>query len=301
MTNDPQGTPTGPMPNQILDPKHQTDTNEPLFSSTIKQALAQAVIQLKHLSDPRLDAQWMLLKILNKKEASWLIAHGEERLTGKELALFSQLLARRSAGEPLAYLLGEWEFYGRSFTVNEAVLIPRPTTEKLVDEALSYIKKLVRGGLKKTERETIIIADIGTGSGCIAITIGLEIEKWLRAERLCCDWRMIATDISGTALKVARQNARRFDIKDKIDCLQGDLLQPIKERRVDLIVSNPPYVPSGELTAQATLGNDKLGLRYEPRVALDGGEDGLVFVKELLKTEVPLIYETVGGEIKNKT
>ena len=267
---------------------------------TIKQALAQAVLELKHGSDPRLDAQWLLLKILNQKEVSWLIAHGDNQIDDDKLELFLQLVARRTRGEPLAYLLKEWEFYGRKFVVNEAVLVPRPSTERLVDEALDYIKKLVTRRHQTQVIIPLLIADIGTGSGCIAITIGLEIEKWMKAEGLKVDWRIIATDVSAAALKVARQNAKLFDVTDRIDLVPGDILQPIRDKKIDLIVSNLPYVPSAELDSPELLDSDKAGLRFEPRLALDGGEDGLVFIQQLLKSDLPIIYETVGGKVNNK-
>lgn len=269
------------------------------LGTTITQALAQGVDELKQLPDAQLDVQWLLLKILEKKEVSWLIAHGENQLTDHEFKSFLQLVTRRSKGEPLAYILGEWEFFGRPFIVNESVLVPRPSTEQLVREALEYLKKALAQKQAQRDKVTAVVADIGTGSGCVAITLGLEIEKWKKTEGIHVDWQIIATDISAAALEVARRNAERWQVADRIEFVKGDLLLPIRDRQVDLIVSNPPYVPVDDLAGDQ--GNsDKIGLRYEPRVALDGGRDGLVLVNQLLKTEKPLIYETISGVIRNK-
>lgn len=297
MTNDPKGTPAGPMPNQILNPKHQTDTNKPLLSSTIKQTLAQTVRELKQFSDPQLDAQWLVLKVLGKNEASWLLAHAEEHLTEPQEKALAEYVTRRRQGEPLAYIFGEWEFYGRPFTVNKAVLIPRPSTEQLVEHALDYLMKLSLDEGASTKGQ-LTVADIGTGSGCIAITLVLEMKKLARQKNIKFAGKIIATDVSQEALLVAQENAARYQVTDDIEFLHGDLLQPLQGKNIDLIVSNPPYVPTAELSWQQTNAKDKVGLRFEPRSALDGGEDGQRFIHQLVKTSRPLIYETLAGQIR---
>jgi release factor glutamine methyltransferase len=265
--------------------------------TTIKHALAKVVSQLKQLSDPQLDAQWLLLKVMAKDEISWLLTHSEECLTKQQEQTLAEYVTRRGNGEPLAYILGEWEFYGRPFLVNKDVLIPRPSTERLVEEALIYCRKTIEQNTKKYNVEGWTIADIGTGSGCVAITLGLEIDEWLKKAGLAIDWKIIATDVSKEALDVAKQNAVRYNLANRVEFILGDLLHPIRDKKIDLIVSNPPYVPAAELRLSETGGNEKIGLRFEPRVALDGGSDGLETVNQLLQTKIPLIYESVRGEI----
>src|SRR5581483_10889943 len=142
-----------------------------------------------------------------------------------ELVPVRELLRRRAAGEPVAYLLGEREFYGRSFAVSPAVLIPRPGTETLVEAALQH-------------REARRIADVGTGSGCIAITLACELP----------DAEVWATDVSAEALEVARANAERHGVADRVHLLQGEWTQPLREHApFDMLLSNPPYVTTTEL------------------------------------------------------
>lgn len=271
---------------------------KPTFS-TIKQALVQAIRELKQYSDPQLDAQWLLLKVMEKDEASWLLAHAEECLTKQQEKTLAEYVARRRRGEPLAYILGEWEFYGRPFTVNEAVLIPRPSTEQLVEKALDYLRELSLDWAETTTGK-FIVADVGTGSGCIGITLVLELQEWARQNGLKHAYKIIATDVSKDALVVAQENAARYQVTDDIEFLRGDMLQPIQGKKIDLIVSNPPYVPTAELTWHQTSSKDKIGLRFEPSGALDGGEDGQFFVQQLIKTTRPLIYETAAGHIRHK-
>ena len=253
--------------------------------------------QFKYLDDQQLDAQWLLLHVLGQTQTSWLYTHDNEHLSKRQQILLEELVAERKTGQPLAYILGEWEFYGRPFLVNKDVLVPRPSTERLVEEALIYCWKKIEQNTKKYNVEGWTIADIGTGSGCVAITLGLEIDEWLKKAGLAMDWKIIATDISKEALAVAKQNAVRYNVANRVEFILGDLLQPIRDKKIDLIVSNPPYVPAVELRLSETGGNEKIGLRFEPRVALDGGSDGLETVNQLLKTKIPLIYESVGGKI----
>ena len=149
----------------------------------VKETLKTARTSLDNVSDaPELDAQWLMLKVLGQDETSWLISHGEDELTQEQANNFDNFIKRRKTGEPLAYILGEWEFYGRKFIVSKDVLIPRPDTEKLIEEAVSVINKMF-----KEKGRKIVVADVGTGSGCIAITLLLESENI---------GRVVATDIS---------------------------------------------------------------------------------------------------------
>ena len=188
-----------------------------------------------------------------KVETVWLLAHDTDPLDDAETTAFDALLVRRLAGEPVAYLLGEREFYGRPFRVTPATLIPRPETEHLVDAALA------RGPAQAR------VLDIGTGSGCIAITLKLERP----------DWQVTAIDLSTDALVVARDNACRLDAD--IEWLESDLFAALAGRTVDLIVSNPPYV--AEADPHMATGD----VRFEPRTALTSGEDGLDAIRQIVK------------------
>ena len=231
----------------------------------IGEALRQGQLSLGDVSDaPSLDAQWLLLHVLGKKEASWLQAHGDEELSDKEECEYRKLVKRRGAGEPLAYILGYWEFYGRRFLVNKDVMVPRPSTEGLIDAVLPRLQ------------EGMVVADIGTGSGCIIITLALELANF----------QFLATDISPAALIIARKNARIHGVLDRIEFLKGNMLEPLKDKKIDLIVSNPPYVPTAEI------------LPGEPALALDGGADGQRFTAQIKAGGIPAVVEVTGGVVR---
>lgn len=182
----------------------------------------------------------------------WLIAHADEVPTAAQAARLDALLARRLAGEPVAYILGEREFYGRPFRVGPATLIPRPETEHLVEAALARAPTGAR------------VLDIGTGSGCIAITLKLERP----------DWSVCAVDLSLEALAVARDNAERLGAG--LECLASDLFAALPGRVFDLIVSNPPYIPAADPHL------DRGDVRFEPRAALASGPDGLATIRAIV-------------------
>jgi release factor glutamine methyltransferase len=183
----------------------------------------------------------------------WLIAHDTDQPTPEQTAAFETMLVRRLAGEPVAYILGQREFYGRPFQVTPNTLIPRPETEHLVEAALA------RGPARAR------LLDIGTGSGCIAITLKLERP----------DWQVTAVDLSPAALVVARDNAARLGAD--IEWLDSDLFTALAGRSFDLIISNPPYV--AEADPHMTQGD----VRFEPRSALTSGADGLDAIREIVK------------------
>ena len=196
----------------------------------------------------------LLLGDLLERSAAWLEAHREESLAADQLVQFRALVARRAAGEPIAYLLGRSEFYGRDFSVSPDVLIPRPETELLVDVAR---EKVGAGGTAK-------ILDLGTGSGCIGITLALELPAA----------QVIAVDVAPAALVVARENASR--LKAPVELLESDWFAALPPLRFDLIVANPPYVASGD--PHLVTGD----LRFEPAGALTDHADGLAAIRHIV-------------------
>jgi release factor glutamine methyltransferase len=185
------------------------------------------------------------------------------------------LFIQRAQGIPLQYLLGSQEFWGLEFIVTPDVLIPRPETENLVEEAIGLGNRF--GQINR--RGTIL--DLGTGCGCIAVVLSKSLPHA----------KILATDISAKALAIARRNAERLGAGERITFLKGDLLEPLKKLcvgKVDMIVSNPPYVASGEIPTLAPEVKD-----HEPRIALDGGPDGLDLCKRILQ-EAP-DYLSQGG------
>lgn len=222
---------------------------------SIQHWLMQARQSLINVDYPELEARLILGKVLRRDKA-WLMAHSEVYLTSDQTFLASQLLAARISGQPLPYVLGEWEFYGIPFYVNEHTLIPRPETELLVETALVFLN---------FQSEVSSIADVGTGSGCIAISIANNYPN--------C--HIIASDISLQALKVARQNCLRHDMGDRVSLVNLDLLRGLTTK-FHLICANLPYIPSTTL--------EKLKVKqHEPVTALDGGKDGLDFIRTLLR------------------
>jgi len=243
---------------------------------TIKEALIFGETKLNSLETPNLDAA-VLLAFIIKKPKIFLYAHGEKNLTTSQWRSYQKLIKRRMRHEPVAYLVGEKEFYGRTFFVDKRVLIPRPETEFLIDTA-------------KTIKASIVI-DVGTGSGAIAVTLAKELAK-----------PIIAIDISTKALAVAQHNAQRHNATVKF--LRGNLLEPILSRLLNynynkevgipieigkslyealklkavLIVANLPYLPTNR-AKMLSLDIKK----YEPRLALMGGTDGLKYYRQLLQ------------------
>ena len=221
--------------------------------NTVGGALAAARATL-----PASEARLLLGHVM-VRPAAWLIAHDDEVLDEDALLRFASLVARRKGGEPVAYLVGHREFYGREFAVSPDVLIPRPETEMLVEIPLA---KEVGAGTTATGAARIL--DLGTGSGCIAITLALEIPSA----------QVSAVDASDAALRVARKNAERLGASLRL--LQSDWFDGLAGECFDLIVANPPYVAA----ADPHLGAGDL--RHEPRLALASGADGLDAIRRIV-------------------
>ncbi len=234
-------------------------------------------LSLHKVPDPSIEAEFLLAHAFGCQKKDLLI-HPERVLTPGEVEQFKGFVERRGRREPLQYILGEVEFRGLSFKVNRKVLIPRPETELLVEEAINSIKGREGSG----EGKDITILDLCTGSGCIAISIAKELPY--------C--RVYAVDISERAIEVARENAERYGVGERVIFLPGDLFEAIEplglDGEIDLIISNPPYVSKKEME-----GLQPEIKAYEPLSALYGGEDGLDFYRRIVD-EAPF-YLSDGG------
>jgi release factor glutamine methyltransferase len=262
--------------------------------STLKQGLAQ--LRDAHVPSYTLAAELLLLHVLSR-DRTWLYSHPEEQVSNADAGRFSALLARRAAGEPTQHLTGKQEFWGLEFEVTPDVLIPRPETEHVIEVALDRLAvRERRAGCKQTlTGGGLQIADIGTGSGCIAIALAKELPGAT----------IYATDISSAALAVARRNAARHSVSAQIHFIESNLLDqvlvvgaqhaaplpgtgasaalrqsPVTSHQsllLDLIASNPPYIGRREA---ATLMREVR--EHEPEIALYGGEEGYEFYADLI-------------------
>ncbi|WP_290522825.1 peptide chain release factor N(5)-glutamine methyltransferase [Alcanivorax sp.] len=218
----------------------------------IDAVLRDARRRLTSSPSAALDAELLLCHVLAKTR-TWLFTWSDRELDANQLAAFEVLLARREAGEPVAHLTGEREFFGRPFRVTADTLIPRPDTETLIDVALT---------LPLPAQAKVV--DLGTGSGAIGVTLALENP----------DWQVTLVDLSNAALQVAQSNARQFSAK--VQCLQGSWLS-FCEGRFDLIVSNPPYIDAADHHL------DEGDVRFEPRSALVAENHGLADLSEIVR------------------
>lgn len=227
----------------------------------------------------RTDAEVLLAHVLQRKR-TWVFAHPEQKLSPAEEAAMREAATRRNAGEPVFYIVGEREFRGLSFAVDRHVLIPRPATESLVDLALEWwqepfdVVRAVDSGIVAvglsfgTSGPTRRIVDIGTGSGCIAVSLARELPQM----------PVVATDTSQEALAIARMNAERHGVAARVTFAHGASLKAVPEEEgAFVIVSNPPYIPAG---SEEVHGDTRL---HEPHEALYAGEDGMDVLAQLLR------------------
>jgi release factor glutamine methyltransferase len=234
---------------------------------TITQAILEGAAQLRASSaeHERRTAGVLLAHVLGV-DRTHLLVESEEQVGDAHYKTYLRLIERRAAGEPLQYITGHQEFYGLDFRVTPAVLIPRPETEFLVERIIKLLDDSMDDSMPSP-----LIVDVGTGSGCIAVTLAVNVPRA----------RVIATDLSAAALQVARTNAERHGAEDRIEFVQGDLLEPLERHHVgnsvDVLASNPPYVNEG----QAELIQQEVR-DWEPRGALFGGVEGLDFYRRLL-------------------
>jgi len=211
---------------------------------------------------PTLDASVLIAHIIGKPR-TWVTAHPDLTLTAEQQEKLDDALAQLENGKPFPYVLGHWEFFGMEFDITSDVLIPRPETELLVEKAIAWMQK---SHVRRT------VADVGTGSGVIAVSIA----SYIRTAHI------LATDISPQALAVAEKNARKFNVAERINFVQCDILPPhpsslSTEDHLDLLCANLPYIPTETLQNLPIYGR-------EPTIALDGGADGLDLFRKLMKT-----------------
>ena len=235
----------------------------------VRTALKQGLAQLREAQVPSftLAAELLLLHVL-ARDRTWIYSHPEEKISSADADRYFALIARRTNGVPTQHLTGKQEFWGLEFEVSPDVLIPRPETEHVIEVALDRLAvRELRAGRKQTlTGEGLQIADIGAGSGCIAIALAIELPGST----------IFATDISSAALVVARRNAMRHNVTNQLQFLEGNLLDMVATQ-FDLIASNPPYVGRREAETLMREVRD-----HEPEIALYGGEEGYEFYAELI-------------------
>lgn len=250
---------------------------------TISNVLRDAVITLKHygVSIPDLDSKILLAHYLNVSK-EYLIINNDMQLSAEQLKEYSKLINRRGLGEPTSKITQKREFYGREFSVNNYVLDPRPDSELIID--------VVKHNFSKDQ--DIKILDLGTGSGCLIITLLLEFENS----------RGLGLDISEMAIKVASSNAGKYFNDDRLSLVVSNWLQSLNISSFDVIISNPPYIPNNQISKLSHEVKD-----FDPLLALDGGRDGLScyenIIKQLKETKLnskTLIIMELFSENKNK-
>ena len=224
----------------------------------LRQAIHNAVqrLQAAHVGSPRMNAELLAMFVLGCDRA-YLYAHGERPLTKDEIARYDDALSERARGVPAQYITCHQEFWGMDLIVSPAVLIPRPETEHVIETVLELAR----------EHPAQRLVDVGTGSGCIALALARELPQ---AE-------VHATDISPEALEIARANAARHELEQRIQFHQADLLAGLQDRAFDYVVSNPPYI--GEWEADSVEAQVR---RFEPRLALFAGPSGLEVFARLI-------------------
>lgn len=241
----------------------------------IQKILIEYTTKLKQakIPTPRIDAEFLLSHVF-KKPREYLFTYPNHELSKSVVARYALCIIRRTKGEPIAYITGHKGFYGLDFFVNKNVLIPRPETELMVDEIMKHITHNMKH---------IIVVDVGTGSGCIIISLIKELTKSKFHPAIFCGIKFLATDISKPALTIARKNAKLHHVNKQIKFLNGNLLEPIinKSKILNLkseiiITANLPYLTPAQIKKSASI-------QREPKLALAAGADGLKYYRELFK------------------
>lgn len=259
-----------PLPDELVQRRGQAlfltcssgRTMKPM-SGSIAKVLREASQILQHAGVPEARREaGSLLSFIIGKDRTFLIAHADDELDDNQVAQFRNTVERRAAGEPLQYITGVQDFFGREFRVSPDVLIPRPETELLVEAAL------------EVNRAATHICDVGTGSGCIAITLLCELNNA----------RAVALDKSPAALEIAKFNAQKLSVAERAEFVVSDCFDSLVAREFDLIVSNPPYVSAGVLAGLQREVRD-----HEPLLALSPGPDGLSVIRRLVHEAPPFL------------
>jgi len=267
------------------------------ITMNIKEILQKSVkiLMAKKISSASLDAELLLLYALNqsknkpksfRNDRAWLYAHNDYKLTKNQEKKFHNFIERRKLFEPIAYITGKKEFYGLEFCIDKNVLVPRPETELLVEESLKDISA------KSVTNKKIKIADIGTGSGAIAITLAKNLKDFKKNDRV----KIYATDISPKALKISKINEKKIiGEKDKIFFRQGDLWKALPENiKFDFVLANLPYLSAPSAgSIKEYLKIKKITpvgfktLSYEPKIALTDNNNGISLIKKLIISATP--------------
>ena len=236
---------------------------------TIREIFNTYMEELSHISDtPKLDIEILLSKALGDVDRLYIHLNLHKELTKEQLDSFNEMIQDRLKGRPIAYIVNNREFMGLDFYVEEGVLIPRPDTEPLVEEVI----ELVKG------KENLKIVDIGTGSGAITVSLAKYIK----------DCQVYSLDISDKALSIGLKNAISNEVEDKINFIKSNIFSGIEDKglELDVIVSNPPYIRRADINTLHTQVKD-----YEPYIALEGGEDGLNFYRDITRESVKYLKD----------
>ena len=236
---------------------------------TIRELFNTYMEELSHISDtPKLDIEILLSKALGDVDRLYIHLNLHKELTKEQLDSFNKMIQDRLKGRPIAYIVNNREFMGLDFYVEEGVLIPRPDTEPLVEEVI----ELVKG------KENLKIVDIGTGSGAITVSLAKYIK----------DCQVYSLDISDKALSIGLKNAISNEVEDKINFIKSNIFSGIEDKglELDVIVSNPPYIRRADINTLHTQVKD-----YEPYIALEGGEDGLDFYRDITRESVKYLKD----------
>lgn len=220
----------------------------------LRETFDRATARFSHLPSGRRDAELLLMRALGRDRA-WILTHPDAPLTSEETKTLENWLVRRARHEPVQYILGETEFFGLTFQVTPAVLIPRPETEHLVEAAIERVPRDAQ----------VRICDVGTGSGCIAVSLAHALTGAA----------VTAVDISTGALQVARRNAERHGVAERVRWVESDLLRAVRGERFDMVVANPPYVRNAEILEEQVR-------EYEPHAALFAGPTGVEAYERLI-------------------
>lgn len=236
---------------------------------TIREIFNTYMEELSHISDtPKLDIEILLSKALGDVDRLYIHLNLHKELTKEQFDSFNKMIQDRLKGRPIAYIVNNREFMGLDFYVEEGVLIPRPDTEPLVEEVI----ELVKG------KENLKIVDIGTGSGAITVSLAKYIK----------DCQVYSLDISDKALSIGLKNAISNEVEDKINFIKSNIFSGIEDKglELDVIVSNPPYIRRADIETLHTQVKD-----YEPYIALEGGEDGLNFYRDITRESVKYLKD----------